>query len=406
MEQEDQRNFIIAMVLMIAFVWAYQTFIIEPQTQARRAAQDAAAEQQAEAAVEAGAVEEPLGPAIAATVEDALIADARIPFDGPGVDGSIRVAGARIDDLNLKRHFLTVERAQELRLFRPENAENGYYASYYWLDETGRALAGLNADWVLVSGQTLRPDSPVTLRLDRSGVVIDRTISLDDNYMFTFEDTVTNTGAEQRILRPYGSIRRHGEWKSFLEATDPGSAADSAIVHQGLIGVLGGELKLRKYKGLSQGKGIKGDTVTGEGGWLGFTDKYWMGALAPDQAREFTGEFARRARDDGQVLEVKTEGAEYVLAPGDSVTAVNRVFAGAKKLSVLKAYEDTLDLPRFDDAVDWGFLYFLTKPFFQILLWLQGQLGSFGWAILAFTVLVKLPLIPLYNTELQSHGEA
>ncbi|MEL6473373.1 MAG: membrane protein insertase YidC [Pseudomonadota bacterium] len=400
MEQEDQRNFIIAMVLMIAFVWGYQTFIIEPQTQARRAAQEAAAA--AEEAAAPPVDEVPLAPAIAATVEDALGADTRIPFDGPGVDGSIRLAGARIDDLNLHRHYLTVAREQELRLLRPENAEYGYYASYYWLDESGRALAGLNANWTLVSGEQLTPSTPVVLSFQRDGVEIRRTITLDDNYMFTFEDVVTNLGAEQRLLRPYGSIRRQGDWKDFLEATDPGSAGDSAIVHQGLIGVLGGELKLRKYKGLSQDKGIKGDTVTDEGGWLGFTDKYWMGALVPDQSREFTGDFARRARDEGQILEVKTEGAEYVLAPGQSITATNRLFAGAKNLKLLQGYEADLGIPRFDDAVDWGFLYFLTKPFFEILLWLESKLGSFGWAILAFTVLVKLPLIPLYNTSFKA----
>lgn len=405
MEQEDQRNFLIAMVLMIAFIWAYQTFIVDPEVRANRAAQEAAAAaQQAEAGAEAD-LPEVLAPAIEATVEDALERSARVPFDAPSVDGSIRVRGARIDDLNLKDHFLTVEREEELRLLRPESAEHGYYASYYWLDETGRAVTGLNADWQVASDATLDVGAPLVLTYEADGLRFERTISVDENYMFTFQDKVTNQGDEARSLRPYGSVRRHGEWKGFLEATDPGAGGSNAIVHQGLIGVIDGNLRLRKYKGLSEGKGIKGDEaarISDQGGWIGFTDKYWMGALVPEQTREFRADFVRRARDTGQILEIKTEGAEYDLAPGETITATNRIFAGAKELSVLKAYENELGIPRFDDAVDWGFLYFLTKPFFAVLLWLQGQLGSFGWAILAFTVLVKIPLIPLYNTSFKA----
>ncbi|MEO1100644.1 MAG: membrane protein insertase YidC [Pseudomonadota bacterium] len=405
MEKEDQRNFLIAMVLMIGFIWAYQTFIVDPEVRANQAAREAAAALEAENGPAEAQLPEALAPAIEATVEDALEKYARATFDAPSVDGSIRIRGARIDDLNLKGHYLTVENEAELRLLRPESSEHGYYASYYWLDETGRAVTGLNADWQAAPNAELAVGQPLLLTLEADGLRFERAISLDENYMFTFEDKVTNIGDAGRTLRPYGSVRRHGEWKGFLEATDPGSARDSAIVHQGLIGVIDGNLTLRKYKGLSEGKGIKGDEadkLTDQGGWIGFTDKYWMGALVPEQAREFKADFVRRARDTGQVLEIKTEGAEYEIAPGETITATNQIFAGAKELDVLKEYESGLGIPRFDDAVDWGFLYFLTKPFFTVLLWLNGQLGSFGWAILAFTILVKIPLIPLYNTSFKA----
>lgn len=397
MPQEDQRNFLIAMVLMIGVIWGYQEFVIAPEQEARRAAQEAARSQ-----TENTSERIDRGPTLVASVEEALRDDERITFDGPGIDGSIRVKGARIDDLKLKRHFLTTERVNELRLFRPENSKNGYYASFNWLGENSRALVDDETEWTLRSVRDLTPTSPVTLETVQDDVRIQRTISLDDNYMFSIVDRITNQGSSERKIRPVGSIRRHGKWEEFLEATDPGSSRNNALVHQGLIGVLNGELKLRKYKGLSEGKGIKDSTISPIGGWLGLTDKYWMGALIPSSGVEFDGKFTRIPRQTGQVLEVNTFGTEFVVDPGATIEVSNRIFAGAKRLSVLQDYQDSLSLSRFDDAVDWGMLYFLTKPFFQILLWLQGFLNSFGWAILAFTVLIKIPLIPLYNTSFKA----
>ncbi|MEM0984744.1 MAG: membrane protein insertase YidC [Pseudomonadota bacterium] len=396
-DPNQQRNFLVAMVLMLGFVWAYQAFVIGPEVEARRAAEAAAAERQAE--VESGAVVAPEIPTIAPTVEAALQTDARIAFDSPGTDGSINLTGARIDDLNLKRHFLTVEREEELRLMRPANAEHGYFATYGWLHDRDGRLVDWNTDWSLAPGSptALTPASPITLVTDAEGLRFTRQIAMDDNYMFTYRDTVENIGSDARTVSPFGIVRRQGEYQSFLNATDPGAAGANAIVHFGLIGVIDRTLKLRSYKKLSEGDGIKGNTEATEGGWIGFTDKYWMAALVPSQERPFESRFRLRERGETPVYEISTTGAPLTLQAGASETIEHRVFAGAKRLEVLRAYEQDYAIPRFEDAIDWGNFWFLTKPFFNALLWLKGIVGSFGWAILAFTVLVKLPLIPLYN---------
>ena len=407
MEPQDQRNFILAMVLMVGFVFLYQTFILGPNAKQAREAQ---AKIQAEQTVDTPALGqvEPAAPVIAATVEEALIQSERLTFDADRVDGSIRLTGAVIDDLNLKGHKLTLDSDEELRLLRPNSAEHGFYASWYWL-EGKTALAGPSDQWSMVGNASLTTQSPAMLRLEKDGFVLNRTISVDENYLFTYTDTITNSGSEARTLTPTGSIRRHGQWKRFLEATDPGSSKKTGLVHQGLVGVIEGRLKLRNYKNLAKGKGIKGKGENSakpgtfsstQGGWLGFTDMYWMAALVPQQDREFDARFDRRG--EGTIFEISAKGAPVTLQPGETATVANQIFAGAKEYKVVKAYK-AAGIPRFDDAIDWGsFEYYISRPFFALLNWLRGKLGSFGLAIMALVVVIKIPLIPLYNASYKS----
>ncbi len=412
MDPQDQRNFIIAMVLMVAFVFLYQAIVVEPGAKRANEARE-------QAMVEAG-----LDPAIATeedlalvqpevtpiSVEEALVQTDRIDFNADRIDGSLRLQGAILDDLNLKDHKKSLGSDEELRLLRPVSAEYGFYGSWYWLDGRNRPVAGQSDVWQVVDDAPLSSQSSKTLLLDKDGIRIERVISIDDNYMFTFTDTLTNTSGEAQVYTPYGSIRRHGQWKEFLEATDPGSSKKTGLVHQGLVGVLEGRLKLRNYKNLAKGRGIKGkgesSTVEGtypsdEGGWLGLTDMYWMAALVPDQERSFDARFDLRGSTN-DVYEVSAKAAPLTLAPGETTTVSNRIFAGAKEYKVVKDYK-AAGIPRFDDAIDWGsFEYYISRPFFALLNWLKGQLGSFGLAILGLVFVIKIPLIPLYNSSYKS----
>lgn len=394
MEQQDQRNFILFIVIAVVFLFGYQSLVLEPSAQRQQEAAEQARIEQEENERFAPPVE------IAATVDAALARDSRIMFDGPGVDGSIRLNGAIIDDLSLKNYFAEVGSTDEVNLFRPEAAANGYYAGWFWIDEAGYRLMDFDDEWAIVSGGQLTPTSPVTLRFEADGIQIDREISLDEQFMFTFVDTVTNTGSRPRRLRPSGAVRRHGEWKDFLDAVTPGASRDRGVVFMGLLGAMDGELVKKGYKKLDDGETIS--RASEEGGWIGFTDKYWMGALVPDQAATFTASVEQIARTNDKLLELRTVGTELAVPAGASAVATHRVFGGAKTLDVLRDYRDELGLPRFDDAIDWGIFYFLTKPFFSALVFLKSKVGSFGLAILAFTVIVKLILFPLYNKSYAS----
>lgn len=405
MDPQDQRNFIIAMVLMIAFVFGYQTFVVQPQQEARNEAQQQAEAEQEATVPQAGDTGEQ-NISAAESVDEALSSNSRITLDADRVDGSVRLRGAILDDLQLKDHFTTVEKINELRLLRPTNFDYGYFASWYWFDGN-QPVAGPSADWQVSGNPTLSTGNPVTLTYEGNGVSIERTISVDDNYMFTYTDAVTNTGSEQRTLAPLGSIRRQGEWKDFLDATDPGSSKTTGMAHMGLIGVFDDNLTWRNYKNMDQGKGLKDADDIGvrrgsEGGWLGFTDKYWMTSLIPEQQYEFAGRYQRLSRETGPVMQLTVASAGRVIEPGETITSENRIFSGAKELAVLDAYQEA-GVPRFEDAIDWGnILYYITKPLFSLLRWLEGMVGTFGLAILALTVLVRLPLVPLYNQSYKS----
>ena len=412
MDQSDQRNFLIAIVLTVIFLFAYQALVLDPEARKQReimaAREQVQAEAQAALGIDAADGTGPIPvPAVTRTmsVEEALAAEERIVFRGAGVDGSIRLSGARLDDLSLGRHFVTVEREEEVRLLAPEASQFGYYSFVGWVDADNQLIAGANAAWQRVTPGDLTPTSPVTIRFERDGIRIDRVIAMDDDYMFTFTDTVTNGGGAVRILRPVSAIRRFGGWKEFVDSVDPGSSINTGIVHQGLIGVLDGKLKLQKYTQLQKSKSESG--ASQDGGWWGFTDKYWMMTVIPDQTRAFSAETSYRVRDGRAMTEATITGEEMSLAPGDSVTVVTRLYAGAKEVSVLDRYEDELAIPRFNDAVDWGRFYFMTKPFFWLLETFKGWVGglggvAFGVAILMLTVLVKAVFFPIQNKAYES----
>jgi YidC/Oxa1 family membrane protein insertase len=419
MDPQDQRNFIIAMALMIVFVFGYQAFVLDPA--AKRAT-----EQREAAAVEAGITETvdstlPGTDAVASTtpsvpesIEAALTETDRIAFDMNRVDGSVLLKTSEIDDLNLKDHYKTVEREEELRLLRPrttlEGKTSGYSATWNWSvlndadpqNPTYFQVLRPEDSWA-ASTDAITNGETVTLTFERGGLALERVISIDDDYMFTFQDTITNTSARNFTLSPNGYVRRYGAWKDFLEETDPGSSRKMGLAHQGLIGVFDNSLTLRNYKNLSKNKGIKDADQTGfraaeEGGWIGLTDMYWMAALIPEQGRTWRS----RVEQKENLLELVVDAQDVQIPAGQSITITNQIFAGAKEYNVVRDYKAD-GVPRFDDSIDWGnILYYITRPFFALLNWLKTQIGSFGWAILALTVIVRAPLIPLYNQSYKS----
>ncbi|MBB4286618.1 membrane protein insertase YidC [Roseospira goensis] len=406
----EQRNLILAVVLSIAvllgFELVWRTIAPPPPTPVEQTAEtpQTPAVQGAESGAVPGAptagrqAEVPQAPGmpgvtsaadIAASRDDALTGP-RVAIETPAVRGSIRLTGARLDDLTLPEYRETLEPdSPPIHIFSPTGAPDPYYAEFGWVagttaDGAPVAVPGPQTEWEATGGP-LRIDSPVTLTWDNGqGLRFVRTLAVDEHYMFTVTQRVENSGTAPVTLFPYGLVSR----------TDRPATTGIWILHEGPLGVFDGTLKEVNYGDLEDEQ-TQQQTTTG--GWIGITDKYWLAALAFDQEVQAATRFSRREVDGRERFQVDYRLPGQTVAPGGSIETTNHLFAGAKEVELLDGYEETLGITNFDLAIDFGWFYFLTKPFFYSLLWLEDLLGNFGLAIIAFTVLLKIAFYPLAN---------
>ena len=397
---DNNRNFFITIALSIVILTAWQVLYMNPRIEAQREAQQIEAEREAakqpEIADTDPSIPQPEGAGENvpdAGVEDGGTSAARIRIDSPKLSGSINLAGARLDDIILKDYRVTVEpNSPNIRLLEPVNGGNGYFTEVGFTGAGNRTLyPGADTVWSVSGNETLTPTSPVNLIYDNgNGVVFNRRISVDQNYLFTIEDRVTNNGEGAVALAAYGRITR-------LEQPQ---IAGFFILHEGLIGVTGEEgLQEIDYDDLVEDKQVKPGKSSD--GWLGFTDKYWAVALAPSQNRPFQPRYSWFDNDGGR-FQSDFLSDEFVVPPGATETVETLVFAGAKQVSVIDAYEANHGIRQFELMIDWGWFHFITKPLFYLIDWLFRLLGNFGLAILGTTVIVKLFFFPLANKSYAS----
>ena len=391
MDKENSRNTILFVVLAMGMLLLYQVFVMGP-AQKRQEVAAAAARAQAAATALNPLAPGAFGSSPFVSREQAMAASPRSGIDTPALSGSVALKGARIDDLYLKLYPETLAKGSPpVELFRPEGAQQAYFADFGW---AGRAASPTTTTlWKQTAGDRLTPGHPITLSWDNGqGLTFNRSFAVDAQYMFTVTDTVINRGGAAVQLAPYASVQRQG--MPVLSQT--------AIIHEGGIGSESGQLKLWPFKKWKE-KGL--DTQTTTGGWLGLTDKYWLAAVIPDQSKPVTGSFRVSAVNGVDVYEANYVGGPANLGPGQQASVTHHLFAGAKKVSILKEYQTALNLPRFDDAVDWGHLWFLTKPVFMLLAFFASHVANFGIAILLLTVAIKAVMFPLANKQFASMSE-
>jgi YidC/Oxa1 family membrane protein insertase len=392
MDKENSRNTIIFVVCTIALLALYEVFIVGPRER-QHAAEMRAQAVQTQMAAQAGIA--PGGPTYV-TRAQALALSPRVPINTPALEGSIALKGGRIDDLFLKDYRETIAKTSPpVELFRPEGAKDAYFTDFGWSGPT--PTPGPLTLWRQTGGGTLAPCAPVTLSWDNGqGLTFTRTISVDKLYMFTVADAVTNHGSTAIKLAPYASVQRQGQPE----------LSKSLYVFEGAIGVFSAQPSGGKYTTKSQtykGWKKKGDqTFESTGGWFGLTDKYWLAVLVPSQTSPIKAQYRIDTVDGVDVFETDYVTPPVSLSPGATVQSATRVFAGAKKVAVLQAYQAALGIPRFDDAVDWGWLFLLTRPIFWLLIQLYHLTGNFGLALLALTVIVKAATFPLANKSYAS----
>jgi YidC/Oxa1 family membrane protein insertase len=324
------------------------------------------------------------------TRAEALAASPRVKIDTPALSGSLALKGARLDDVALKFYRETTDPASpNIVLFSPVGAPDAYYAEAGFLAASGETLALPRADTLWQADRdALTPQTPVTLSFDNGqGLVFHRQIAVDDRYMFTIKDSVENKSAKAITLAPYALVARQGLPKT----------ANYAVLHEGFIGVIGSEVQELKYDKIEKEDGAA-KTVSGVGGWLGFTDKYWAATVIPEQTAAIDARFSARVDGDAKSYRAAfVNAAPLTVAPGTSAETLSRVFAGAKEVETLNRYLADPGIKKFNLLIDWGYLWFITQPMFQLLHFLYKLTGNFGIAILIATVIVKGLFFPLAN---------
>jgi YidC/Oxa1 family membrane protein insertase len=399
----DQKNLILAIVLSIGIILAFQFFYELPrldrqQELARQqAAQQQAGQQQGAPGQPAAPAPQPgaaAGAAGAPAVVEAPPAGPRVRIDNGRLHGSMALQGGRIDDVTLADYHETVDPSSaDISVLRPAGRKDALFAEFGWVaGEPGTVVPDGSTAWAS-DATRLGRDAPVTMTWDNGqGLVFGRKVALDENYMFSVTRSVTNNGATPVTLHPYALVSRWG-----TPAT-----MGYYILHEGPIGVLDGKLHEIDYDDLQEDGNVE---LTSTGGWFGFGDKYWLAALVPDQQDNVKASFRYTPHNGEPRYQIDYLGEPMTLAPGSTIEMTDRLFAGAKEVDKLDAYAESLGIPLFDRAVDFGWFYFLTKPIFHVLDFFYKLTGNYGIAILLLTLLVKLLFFPLANKSYRAMSQ-
>lgn len=309
----------------------------------------------------------------------------RIAIDTPRLQGSINLKGARVDDLVLIKHRETIKKnSPPVRLLSPAGSADAYFAGYGWSSQ-GLSLPGPDTIWT-ADGQKLTPGSPVTLRWDNGqGQLFELRFAVDENYMFSVDQRVSNRGAGAIAVQPYALVSRVGISK------DP----DTWTMHTGPTGALGGSAHFINFKDIDTDGPQQFNTT---GGWLGFGDHYWLTALVPDQTRVAAASFRG---GPGNSYQADFQAQPVMIGPGRAGSYQSRFFAGAKEVALLDTYQKQ-GITLFDRAIDWGWFIWFEKPIFYVLDWLFRMIGNFGVAIMCLTLVMRGLMFPIAQKQFAS----
>ncbi len=394
---DDKRNLIFAVLLtgLILFGWPYVASYFFP-TPAPVTSTAASTAGPAGAVTSDVAVEAAPAKVQAVPLGTALQSSARIMVETPKLKGSINLEGAKIDDLVLLTHRTELAKdSAPVRLFAPSGTKNAYFARFGWAG-TGVTAPDDKTVWT-PSGTKLTSSTPVTLSwTNAQSQKFEIALSIDDNFMITAKQRFTNNGTTPVEIANFALLSRTGKP---ADATSGGSIFTH--IHIGPMGVFDDQPNYDwGYVDVEENKGEASFTSTG--GWLGFTDKYWLGALIPDQKTPVSAKF----RASGDVYQAQVIPTRYnSVAAGAAYDSSSRLFAGAKEMAVLNAYSQDLGIPYLDYAIDWGWFWFIAIPFFWILHWLFGVFGNFGVAIIGLTIIVRLFMYPVAQKQFASMAQ-
>lgn len=381
--KDDMKSFYIAVFLSLFVVWGVNYFFPKPATTV--SSQQKASEEETVTVVNNDADEVENEKTIYQSTETALAKNQRFSLKNNSLSGTVRLEGARFDNLYLLKYKQTLDTdSPNVELLAPSKTAQTFFAEYGWLSADKNLLLP-NSDtlWTVIGNQELTPQTPVTLEWNNGqGLIFRNEISLDENYLFNIKQTVENNSGAAVTLVPYGLFS-----KRLQEEQTRG------IVHEGFTGVIDGSLEEIRYAKLSETP----EEFETTGGWVSFSDKYWFGAFIFNGAAQQKVS-VRKIKDD--LFQLDYKGLPLQIQSGSSASVDTGLYAGAKEIKLLDKYAKKIK--KFDLNVDFGWYYFITKPFFYILDFLYGFIGNMGWAILLFAFLLRLAMFPIANKSFES----
>ena len=318
--------------------------------------------------------------------DEAKSKNQRVEFENLSIKGSISLKGGLIDDLTFKKYTETLDGNDQIVLLNPKNLNNGYYIDTGWVTSSENIeVPNSKTLWEIIGNTKLTPNNPVVLSWkNNQGIVFNKKISIDEEYLFTINQSIKNNTEKKYNFYSYGQIIRN---------TAP-KVTNFYILHEGLIGVFDDQLVEQDYDDIEEKK----YSVNAQKGWLGITDKYWIASLVPEKNKEFKANFEYKNKFKANFIETKP------IEIGANETKSNniKVIVAAKEVGVIDGYAEKLEIEKFDLAIDWGWFYFIVKPLFFAIDYFFKISGNFGIAIILITVCIRLAFFPLANYSFRS----
>jgi YidC/Oxa1 family membrane protein insertase len=381
---ENQKNLFLAIVISMAIIFGFQLLVPQPE-RAPISEEQTFEENSVELSIQNTNTQ------IVINRDEVISSSGRVIFDNGKIKGSINLEGGFIDDLVLEEFRETLDPTSDLIEFlNPLGSQDAYYLDTGWVSSDSTLELPNNKSIWKTDKTSMGVDDPVKLFWTNSqGITFEKIISLDENYLFNVDQRVINNSDRSFDLFPFGLSKRQGipEMQNFF------------ILHEGPISITDGVLEEYDYDDLKENKKIKHTSI---GGWIGITDKYWQTAIIPNQNEPIHQTYSYSFAENVDNFQTDIVGEKIAVSNGASISHNFKLFAGPKIVSVIDTYMEEYSIQEFDRSVDFGWFYFLTKPIFNVLQFVFGYVGNFGWSIIAFTILMRICFFPLAQQSFKS----
>ena len=380
---ENQKNLFLAIIISMAIIFGFQLLVPQPErvpvTEETNTQESVSLDIQGTTST------------ILLDRNQVLEETVRVTFDNSKIKGSINLEGGIIDDLVLEEYRETLDPTSDfIGFLNPLGSEDSYYLDTGWVSpDSSIELPNNKSKWT-ADKTSIGINDPVKITWTNSqNIIFEKIITLDEHYLFSVDQRVINNSDKSFDLYPFGLSKRQGlpEMQNFF------------ILHEGPLSVTDGVLEEYDYDDLKENQKIKLNSV---GGWIGMTDKYWQTAIITNQNEPIQQTYSYSFVENIDNFQTDLVGAKIVVGNGDNISHNLKLFAGPKIVSVIEQYMDEYGVQEFDRSVDFGWFYFLTKPIFHVLEFIFGYVGNFGWAIIIFTILMRICFFPLAQQSFKS----